>query len=88
MPRLKNSWVCDCEKGWLPGQTHEWPCGPRAAGPGRGGAGAAGPFPLLQSGRVKSVGVSNHNPAQIKEADEILKAAAYPEAPLILWQRG
>ena len=35
------------------------------------------PIPLLQSGKVKSVGVSNHNLAQIKEADEILKAAGY-----------
>lgn len=34
-------------------------------------------IPLLQSGMVKSVGVSNHNLAQIKEADEILKAAGY-----------
>ncbi|PXX54267.1 aryl-alcohol dehydrogenase-like predicted oxidoreductase [Hungatella effluvii] len=34
-------------------------------------------IPLLQSGKVKSVGVSNHNLAQIKEADEILKAAGY-----------
>lgn len=34
-------------------------------------------IPLLQSGRVKSVGVSNHNLTQIKEADEILKSAGY-----------
>lgn len=34
-------------------------------------------IPLLQSGKVKSVGVSNHNLAQIKEADEILKAASF-----------
>lgn len=34
-------------------------------------------IPLLQSGKVKKVGVSNHNLAQIKEADEILKAAGY-----------
>lgn len=34
-------------------------------------------IPLLQSGKVKSVGVSNHNLAQIKEADEILKAAGF-----------
>ncbi len=34
-------------------------------------------IPLLKSGKVKSVGVSNHNLAQIKEADEILKAAGY-----------
>lgn len=34
-------------------------------------------IPLLQSGKVKSVGVSNHNLAQIKEADEILKQAGY-----------
>lgn len=32
---------------------------------------------MLQSGRVKSVGVSNHNLTQIKEADEILKSAGY-----------
>lgn len=34
-------------------------------------------IPLLQQGLVKSVGVSNHNLAQIKEADEILRAAGY-----------
>lgn len=34
-------------------------------------------IPLLQSGKVKTVGVSNHNLAQIKEADEILKAAGF-----------
>lgn len=34
-------------------------------------------IPLLQSGKVKSVGVSNHNLAQIKEADTILKSAGY-----------
>lgn len=34
-------------------------------------------IPLLQRGKVKSVGVSNHNLAQIKEADEILKEAGY-----------
>lgn len=34
-------------------------------------------IPLLQSGKVKSVGVSNHNLAQIKEADEILKTAGF-----------
>lgn len=34
-------------------------------------------IPLLQSGKVKSVGVSNHNLAQIKEADEILKTGGY-----------
>ena len=34
-------------------------------------------IPLLQSGKVKSVGVSNHNLAQIKEADEILRAAGF-----------
>lgn len=33
--------------------------------------------PLLKSGKVKSVGVSNHNLAQIKEADEILKEAGF-----------
>lgn len=33
--------------------------------------------PLLKSGKVRSVGVSNHNLAQIKEADEILRAAGY-----------
>lgn len=34
-------------------------------------------IPLMQSGKVKSAGVSNHNLAQIKEADEILKAAGF-----------
>lgn len=34
-------------------------------------------IPLLKSGKVKSVGVSNHNLAQIKEADEILRAGGY-----------
>ena len=34
-------------------------------------------IPLLQSGKVKTVGVSNHNLAQIKEADAILKSAGY-----------
>lgn len=34
-------------------------------------------IPLLKSGKVKAVGVSNHNLAQIKEADEILKAAGF-----------
>ena len=34
-------------------------------------------IPLLKSGIVKTVGVSNHNLAQIKEADEILKAAGF-----------
>lgn len=34
-------------------------------------------IPLLKAGKVKSVGVSNHNLAQIKEADEILRAAGY-----------
>ena len=34
-------------------------------------------IPLLQSGKVKSVGVSNHDLAQIKEADEILKVAGF-----------
>lgn len=34
-------------------------------------------IPLLQKGKVKSVGVSNHNLAQIREADEILRAAGY-----------
>ncbi len=33
--------------------------------------------PLLQSGKVKSVGVSNHNLAQIKEANEILSSAGF-----------
>lgn len=32
---------------------------------------------LLQSGKVKSVGVSNHNLAQIKEANEILTKAGF-----------
>lgn len=34
-------------------------------------------IPLLKSGKVKSVGVSNHNLNQIKEANEILKEAGY-----------
>ena len=34
-------------------------------------------IPLLKSGKVRSVGVSNHNLAQIKEADEILHNAGY-----------
>lgn len=34
-------------------------------------------IPLLQSGQVKSVGVSNHNLAQIKRANEILSAAGF-----------
>ena len=34
-------------------------------------------IPLLKSGKVKVVGVSNHNLAQIKEADEILKTAGF-----------
>lgn len=34
-------------------------------------------IPLLKSGKVKSAGVSNHNLAQIKEADEILRTAGY-----------
>ncbi len=34
-------------------------------------------IPLLKSGKVKSVGVSNHNLAQIKEAQEILASAGY-----------
>lgn len=34
-------------------------------------------IPLLQSGKVKSVGVSNHNLAQIKEANEILAATGF-----------
>lgn len=34
-------------------------------------------IPLLENGKVKSVGVSNHNLAQIKEAQEILKTAGY-----------
>ena len=33
--------------------------------------------PLLKSGKVKSVGVSNHNLAEIKRANEILGAAGY-----------
>lgn len=32
-------------------------------------------IPLLKSGQIKSVGVSNHNLAEIKRANEILKAA-------------
>lgn len=34
-------------------------------------------IPLLKSGKVKSVGVSNHNLAQIKEANEILGEEGY-----------
>lgn len=34
-------------------------------------------IPLLQSGKVKTVGVSNHNLTQIKEANAILKKAGY-----------
>lgn len=34
-------------------------------------------IPLIKNGKVKSVGVSNHSLAQIKEANEILKAAGY-----------
>lgn len=34
-------------------------------------------IPLLQAGKVKSVGVSNHNLEQIKRANEILGAAGY-----------
>ncbi len=34
-------------------------------------------IPLLKSGKVKSVGVSNHNLAQIKEAQAILEEAGY-----------
>lgn len=37
----------------------------------------SGLIPLLQTGKVKSVGVSNHNLAQIKQANEILGAAGY-----------
>ncbi|HDX4047737.1 TPA: aldo/keto reductase [Enterobacter soli] len=36
-----------------------------------------GLIPLLQAGKVKSVGVSNHNLEQIKRANEILGAAGY-----------
>ncbi|KAA5927807.1 MULTISPECIES: aldo/keto reductase [Pantoea] len=36
-----------------------------------------GLIPLLQSGKVKQVGVSNHNLAQIKRANEILNASGY-----------
>lgn len=36
-----------------------------------------GLIPLLKAGIVKRVGVSNHNLAQIKRADEILKEAGY-----------
>ena len=36
-----------------------------------------GLIPLLKAGIVKRVGVSNHNLAQIKRADEILKEASY-----------
>lgn len=34
-------------------------------------------IPLLKSGKVKAVGVSNHNLAQIREANDILHAAGY-----------
>jgi len=34
-------------------------------------------IPLLKAGKVKTVGVSNHNLVQIKEADEILKAEGF-----------
>jgi myo-inositol catabolism protein IolS len=34
-------------------------------------------IPLLQSGKVKTVGVSNHNLAQLKEANAILKEAGF-----------
>ena len=34
-------------------------------------------IPLLKSGKVRTVGVSNHNLAQIKEADEILKSEGF-----------
>lgn len=34
-------------------------------------------IPLLKSGKVKTVGVSNHNLAQIKEAETILKEAGF-----------
>ena len=34
-------------------------------------------IPLLQTGKVKTVGVSNHNLTQIKEANDILKASGY-----------
>lgn len=34
-------------------------------------------IPLLKSGKVKTVGVSNHNLAQIKEAEAILKDAGF-----------
>lgn len=36
-----------------------------------------GLIPLLQSGQVKRVGVSNHNMAEIRRADEILQQAGY-----------
>lgn len=34
-------------------------------------------IPLLKNGKVKSVGVSNHNLAQMKEAEEILRDAGF-----------
>lgn len=37
-----------------------------------------GLIPLLQSGKVKRVGVSNHNLAQIRRANEILKLPVIP----------
>lgn len=39
-----------------------------------------GLIPLLQDGRIKNVGVSNHNLAQIKRADEILSASGFSVA--------
>ena len=36
-----------------------------------------GLIPLLQSGRVKRVGVSNHNIAEIRRANEILGKAGF-----------
>lgn len=36
-----------------------------------------GLIPLLQSGKIKRVGVSNHNLEQIKRANELLKPAGY-----------
>lgn len=39
-------------------------------------------IPLLQSGKVKAVGVSNHNLSQIKRANEILSSAGFRVAAI------
>ena len=44
-------------------------------------------IPLVRSGRVKRVGVSNHNLAQIKRVEEILAAANIsPYIPFLMWE--